>query len=130
MEYRGLGGVWEPGPVQRAMDEVTNYDVQVNIDSAPGDPRNTTINTTGNVDFSVNVASYAYGTPALPIAVTVVATGVGGWTQAGNITVLGTPFTFNKAILVGDDWTVTVTTLDANNVPGNPVYTFHVTRPV
>ncbi len=61
----------------------------------------------------------------------VTATGTGGWTQTGQITVLGfsNGLPIQQPIASGDDWTVSVTAVDANGVPSNPLYTFRVTRP-
>jgi len=52
------------------------------------------------------------------------------WSQTDDIAVLGTPVSFSQAILVSDDWTISVNAIDANGVPSNPVYTFRVARQV
>lgn len=135
--YRGIGGAWGPGADQRGNELVTNYDLVVLANEngdpvAAMDPRHTlTIPGSGTnlVDFSVNVTAYKYGTPAVPITVTIAATGIGGWSASGPVNPLGTPFTHQQAIASGNDWTVTVTAVDSNGIPANPVYTFRVLRP-
>ena len=139
MEYRGIGGAWEPGPIQRSMDEVTNYDLILGIGTTPAstlvaiDPRNTNVVPVivgaVTVNFTVRVNAYTFGTPAFPIVVTFTATGVGAWTQTVNVVALATSVGVSQAIAIGDEWEISVSAVDANGVPANPVYAFDVTRP-
>ncbi len=133
MEYRGIGGGWEPGPTQRSMDEVTNYDLVVTVDSLPFDPRHTVDFMASPLPIEVDIPAYNYGAPAFPITVTVTARDPGGtvlWTANDDIAALGAPVSFSHALAVSDDWTMEVTAVDANGVPANPVYAFRITRTV
>ena len=141
MEYRGVGGAWAPGPKQRSMDEVTNYDLTAVVQypslptAVPVDPRHTAVAAAdGDVHVEVSVESYNYGTPAFPIAITVRATNPNGtvaWTDSLSLAGLSPPAAVgpNHAITSGNDWTISITAVDANGVPANPFYTFRVTRP-
>lgn len=141
LEYRGLGGAWGPGPKQRSMDEVTNYDLQLYVklpqdaSRVPVDPRHTmTATIDGNVWVEVEVESYNFGAGAFPITITARAVdelGAVAWTETISLAGLSPSVGVgvNHAIVSGDDWTISVTAVDANGVPANPNYTFRVVRP-
>lgn len=133
MEYRGLGGMWGPGPDSRSMAQVTSYDLALYAGLGPplpkADPRHVVSFAGSPLQIRVDVIAYTSGTPALPIHATVTATGTGGpWTVQGNIVALGETagVVLSHSISPGDDLVISVSAVDARGVPANTPYTFRV----